>query len=175
MTAHVLLHAESTDDPSVVSWVTSLVATACLRSEDPPLLADLIADGAVTEVWVSPGHISVAAAVGHTWRTLGGAVRQELDDQLQRSVDRRWDEDDTVRAVAVAVLARQVGELARSHGGLLSIDEVRDGVVTVGLSGACGHCPAALSTVNARFEKALRRELPWLKGVKRRSHSSLFA
>ena len=166
MTSRVLLHAESSDDPAVVSWVTSLVATASLRPDDSPLLGELVAEGVVTEVCISPGRIDVTAAAGQSWRVLGRTVRVALGDQLQRAIDRHARDDVTLQAVADVVLTQQVGALARSHGGLLTVDEVADGVVTLGRSGACGHCPAAMSTVNDRFETALRREVPWLKHVR---------
>jgi len=44
--------------------------------------------------------------------------------------------------------------------------DVRDGVVTVRLAGACHGCPAARSTLHGRLDHQLRRYAPALREVK---------
>ncbi|MGW1955879.1 NifU family protein [Streptomyces sp. NPDC001920] len=50
-------------------------------------------------------------------------------------------------AAAQEVLAGEVGELARSHGGGIGVVEVRAGIVTVRPGGACHGCPASWFTL----------------------------
>ncbi len=64
------------------------------------------------------------------------------------------------------VVAGQVGDYIRSHGGEVVILDVRDGDVDVRLTGACQHCPAAELTMTIRFETALRALFPDLGEVR---------
>ena len=171
MTLAAALHPERTDDPRVVSWVTTLLATTCLsRIED--VLPDLRRAGSVATVDLRPGYVDVRAADPDQWRRLGPAVRRELGHDIQRAVARHGADDEVLLEVAEKVLEQSVAELVRSHGGQLRVVSARDGVVTVARSGACGHCPAAAITVNSRFEQALRAQLPTLRGVRSVSHGT---
>uniref|UniRef100_UPI0025E8734A NifU family protein n=1 Tax=Nocardioides sp. TaxID=35761 RepID=UPI0025E8734A len=63
------------------------------------------------------------------------------------------------------LLAGDVGDYVRSHGGAIELVHVRHGVVTVAMRGACHGCPASAFTLRARFERRLREECPALVAV----------
>lgn len=46
------------------------------------------------------------------------------------------------------------------------VDVTADGVVTVKLKGACGHCPMAALTLQAGVTRILKQEVPEIKEVK---------
>jgi Fe-S cluster biogenesis protein NfuA len=84
----------------------------------------------------------------------------------------RWRVEDTGsaddEALADAVrrlVAGDVGDYVRSHGGAIDLAGVRHGVVTVRLHGACHGCPASAFTLHARVERRLREECPALVAV----------
>lgn len=59
-----------------------------------------------------------------------------------------------------------MGAFARSHGGSIDLVEVRDGIVTALLGGACHGCPASWFTLHRRLERRLRRRQPGLREVR---------
>jgi Fe-S cluster biogenesis protein NfuA len=50
-----------------------------------------------------------------------------------------------------------------ADGGNIELVDVKDGVVTVRLTGACAGCPMSTMTLRAGVERVLRQELPELK------------
>ncbi|MFG2561987.1 NifU family protein [Streptomyces sp. NPDC048496] len=75
-------------------------------------------------------------------------------------------DDALLHSVAREVLAGEVGDFARSHGGSIDLGDVRDGIVIVRLGGACHGCPASWFTLHQRLERQLRRRHPGLREVR---------
>lgn len=50
-------------------------------------------------------------------------------------------------------------------GGDIELVDVKDGVVTVRLKGACAGCPASTMTLRLSVEATLKREVPEVKSV----------
>jgi len=50
-------------------------------------------------------------------------------------------------------------------GGDAELVDVKDGVVTVRLSGACGGCPMSTMTLRMGVERVIRQEVPEVKKV----------
>jgi Fe-S cluster biogenesis protein NfuA len=50
-------------------------------------------------------------------------------------------------------------------GGDIELVDVKDGVVTVRLKGACAGCPASTMTLRLNVEATLKREVPEVKSV----------
>lgn len=53
-----------------------------------------------------------------------------------------------------------VRPMIESHGGMIEVDDVTDGVVTVRLSGTCDGCPSSSATLTYGVETALREHWP---------------
>ncbi len=53
----------------------------------------------------------------------------------------------------------------QADGGDVELVEVKDGVVSVRLTGACGGCPMASMTLKDGIERAIREEVPEVKEV----------
>jgi len=68
---------------------------------------------------------------------------------------------------------REKVEAALSHislalqadGGDVELLDVKEGVVSVRLTGACGGCPMAMVTLRNGIERILKQEVPEIKGV----------
>ena len=52
-----------------------------------------------------------------------------------------------------------------ADGGDVELIDVKDGVVTLRLIGACGGCPMATMTLRGGIERVLREEVPEVKQV----------
>ena len=51
----------------------------------------------------------------------------------------------------------------RADGGDVELVEVKDGVATVRLTGACGGCPMAAMTLRLGVERVIKAEVPEIK------------
>jgi len=52
-----------------------------------------------------------------------------------------------------------------ADGGNVELVEVKDGVVKVRLTGACGGCPMSQMTLKMGIERALKQEIPEIQDV----------
>jgi len=53
----------------------------------------------------------------------------------------------------------------QADGGDAELIEVKDGVVKVHLTGACGGCPMSTMTLKQGIERAIRQEVPEIKEI----------
>ena len=51
----------------------------------------------------------------------------------------------------------------RADGGDVELVDVKDGVVTVRLTGACGSCPMSTMTLRMGVERVIRQDVPEIK------------
>ena len=51
----------------------------------------------------------------------------------------------------------------RADGGDVELVDIKDGVVTVKLTGACGSCPMSTMTLQMGVEREVREEVPEVK------------
>src|SRR4051794_32373036 len=71
--------------------------------------------------------------------------------------------DEREQAAAVEAVDSALEELRpmiESHGGMITVDEVMDGVVKVQMLGSCDGCPSSAATLTGGLEEALRRHWP---------------
>jgi Fe-S cluster biogenesis protein NfuA len=59
----------------------------------------------------------------------------------------------------------QVRPALLADGGDVELIDVKDGVVTLRLTGACGGCPMASMTLKNGIERVLREQVPEVKEV----------
>jgi len=52
-----------------------------------------------------------------------------------------------------------------ADGGNVQLIDVKDGVVTLRLTGACGGCPMAAMTLKSGIERVLKEQVPEVKEV----------
>ena len=60
---------------------------------------------------------------------------------------------------------QKIRPVLQADGGDIELLEIRDGVVRVKLTGACGDCPMSQMTLKQGVERVLREEVPEVKGV----------
>ncbi|GAA1879285.1 NifU family protein [Lapillicoccus jejuensis] len=171
----VPLHPEPVDgEPTRLRWVAPAERMAALGfvgapAQVPDDLAPLLADGTLEDVTVTPTAVVAALAPGRSWRTEGARVRSALQAALADPSGWRApagaDPDDALRMAVDEVIAGEVGDYVRSHGGELTLLSAHDDRVEVSMTGTCGHCPAADDTLTTRVETALRARYPALREV----------
>ena len=65
----------------------------------------------------------------------------------------------------VEAALRQVRPALLADGGDVQLIDVKDGVVTLRLTGACGGCPMATMTLRNGIERVLKEHVPEIKEV----------
>lgn len=71
--------------------------------------------------------------------------------------------DERERAAALEAVDAAMDELRpmiESHGGMITVEEIKDGVVTLQMMGSCDGCPSSAATLTGGIEEALRRHWP---------------
>lgn len=53
----------------------------------------------------------------------------------------------------------------RADGGDVELVDIKEGVVSVRLTGGCGHCPMSTMTLKHGIERVLKTEVPEVKEV----------
>jgi len=61
---------------------------------------------------------------------------------------------------AVEAALEEMRPYVESDGGMITVDSIKDGVVTVRLLGSCDGCPSSSATLTGGVEEALRRHWP---------------
>jgi len=69
-----------------------------------------------------------------------------------------------MREKVEAALA-QIRPALQADGGDVELLDVKEGVVSVRLSGACGGCPMSMITLRNGIERILKQEVPEVKSV----------
>lgn len=150
----VRLHPEATADPLTLRWVTD-AATGGMWPE----LQALLDDGTLADVEVGDGEIRTRLTPRRSWADDGGRVRTALFQALSRTAD------DSLEGRVAEVLRREVNPYVDSHGGAIEIVSLTDGVLTVALGGACGHCTLRGTTLRTLVANAVRR-FPEIRDVR---------
>ena len=71
------------------------------------------------------------------------------------------DERDQAEAVeAVDAALEELRPMIESHGGMITVEEIIDGVVKLHMLGSCDGCPSSAATLTGGLEEALRRHWP---------------
>lgn len=174
----VPVHAEAVPGrPERVRWVVParLLAFVGEPTAVPSALAELVRESVVARIEVVPAAVLVDLAAGRTWAEDADRVRAALQQGL--AVPEQWRPPAEqaepaaaarahLGAAARAVVAGEVGDYARSHGGSLEVVDVHDGVVDVALHGTCDGCPAAGRTLEDRVLVAVRALDPSVREVR---------
>jgi Fe-S cluster biogenesis protein NfuA len=66
----------------------------------------------------------------------------------------------------VEAILTKVRPYIQMHGGDVSLVDVKEGIVTLNISGACSHCSLADLTYNSLIAGLLRQEVPGIKDVR---------
>jgi Fe-S cluster biogenesis protein NfuA len=89
--------------------------------------------------------------------------RDEVTGYFLNAYDLGEAPDDREQAAAIEAVDTALEELRpmiESHGGMITVEEVKDGVVKVQMLGSCDGCPSSSATLTGGLEEALRRHWP---------------
>jgi Fe-S cluster biogenesis protein NfuA len=140
------------------------------RAGGSPLAERLFALDGVAHVLVADNVVTVGKQAGSSWNGLraeiGVAIRAQLLTgipailEAPRAPSASGRSDAETRTVIQELLDREVNRSIANHGGQISIVDVRDGVLSVAMSGGCQGCAASKVTLRQGFEVMVRRVAP---------------
>jgi NFU1 iron-sulfur cluster scaffold homolog, mitochondrial len=135
-----------------------------------PLIERLFALPGVSHVLVSETVVTVGKDTSVAWSALkypiGAVIRTQLLTDVPAILEaprnaRAWGRNDgEIRACVQELLEREVNRSIASHGGKISIVDVRHGNLFIAMSGGCQGCAASSVTLRQGFEVMARRVAP---------------
>jgi Fe-S cluster biogenesis protein NfuA len=135
-----------------------------------PLVERLFQLPGVAHVLVAGDVVTVGKESNAAWSglnaSIGAVIRSQLltglcailESPLRAGASKRSDAE--VRATVQGLLDREVNRSIASHGGQISIVDVRDGTLLIAMSGGCQGCTASQVTLKYGFELMVRRVAP---------------
>lgn len=135
-----------------------------------PLVERLFQLPGVAHVLVAGNVVTVGKEKHTAWpglkASIGTVIRSQLltgicailESPLRAGASQRSDAE--VRAAVQGLLDREVNRSIASHGGQISIVDVRDGKLWIAMSGGCQGCSASQVTLKYGFELMVRRIAP---------------
>ncbi len=145
------------------------------RAGGSPLVERLFALPGVAYVLVADNVVTVGKEPGASWSGLKSAIGTGLRTQLLTGIPAILEAtanagtlertDAESRAVVQGLLDREVNRSIASHGGQISIVDVRDGNLFIAMSGGCQGCAASKVTLRQGFEVMLRRVAPEIVNI----------
>ncbi len=89
--------------------------------------------------------------------------RDEVTGYFLNAYDLGESPDERELAAAYESVDAAMDELRpmiESHGGMITVEEIKDGVVKLQMLGSCDGCPSSAATLTGGIEEALRRHWP---------------
>lgn len=140
------------------------------RAAGSPLVERLFTLPGVAHVLVAETVVTVGKDPSLAWSALKSAIGAAIRTQLltgipaifeaPRQTGTRARTDAEIRARVQELLDRDVNRSIASHGGQISIVDVRDGSLFIAMSGGCQGCAASSVTLRQGFEVMVRRVAP---------------
>ena len=145
------------------------------QAEGSPLVERLFQLPGVAHVLVAGNVVTVGKESNTGWSglnaSIGAVIRSQLltgicaifESPLHAGAGKRSDTE--VRATVQDLLDRVVNRSIASHGGQISIVDVRDGKLLIAMSGGCQGCTASQVTLKDGFELMVRRIAPEIVNI----------
>ena len=140
------------------------------RAAGSPLVERLFALPGVAHVLVAETVVTVGKDPSVAWPALKSAIGAAMRTQLltgipaifevPRQTGTRGRTDADIRALVQELLDREVNRSIASHGGKISIIDVRHGTLFIAMSGGCQGCAASSVTLRQGFEVMVRWVAP---------------
>lgn len=165
-------------DPDTCKFTVSTVVqsggpfffTDAGQATSAPLAATLFALPGVASVLIADNIVTVSKAVDASWQALKAAIGAAIRAQLLSGspavlataviAQAKGRSTEIVREIVQDILDREVNRSIASHGGEISIVDLRDGQLYVRMSGGCQGCASSEATLKQGFEVMVKRAAP---------------
>jgi len=132
-----------------------------------PLPERIFAVEGVTSVLVADNRITVTKLGNDDWREIGmqigAAIRDHIksgDGAVSAELAASEANTETIRDKISALITDEINPAVASHGGFVSLIDVRGNTVYLELGGGCQGCGMAHITLKQGIERAIRERIP---------------
>jgi Fe-S cluster biogenesis protein NfuA len=179
----MFIQTEPTPNPATLKFLPgrpvleegSFEATTAAEAERSPLAKALLGIDGVRGVFLAPDFISVTKSDGD-WAQLRPAVLGVVTEFFLSGAPALSGEaavaeeffdpaDQDVVDTIKDLIETRVRPAVAGDGGDISFKGFRDGIVFLGMKGACSGCPSSTATLKHGIENLFRHFLPEVKGV----------
>lgn len=165
-------------DPDMCKFTVSTIVQAggpfffadTVQAASAPLAVTLFALPGVASVLIADNTVSVSKSADTSWQNLkaaiGAAIRSQLLSGLPAvlaaavATQAQGRSSEVVREIVQDILDREVNRSIASHGGEISIVDLREGQLYVRMSGGCQGCASSEATLKQGFEVMVKRAAP---------------
>ena len=133
-----------------------------------PLIARLFTFDDVAHIVVAGSTVSVTKVPAASWENLRQPIGAQIRSQLQTGQPAIAKpsglvrNDQQIREAIENLLEREVNPSIASHGGVITVVDLRDGVLSIAMGGGCQGCASSTATLRDGFETMARRAAPEL-------------
>jgi Fe-S cluster biogenesis protein NfuA len=132
-----------------------------------PLPEKLFQVPGVVQVLIRGENLTVTRAADVEWpnlaRQIGAIVREHLqsgEPAVSASALANGSDDQMMREQIETILDREINPAIASHGGVISLLDVQQGVVYVKMGGGCQGCASSTATLKQGVEQTIRARVP---------------
>jgi Fe-S cluster biogenesis protein NfuA len=137
------------------------------RAQGSPLAERLFAIEGVKVVLIQGQEVTVSSEPPVNWRMVGPLIGAALRAHLESGEKAVSEEalqtapaEDQMRQKIQQVLDEQINPSIASHGGTISLLDVRGDKIFIKMGGGCQGCSSASATLRQGVETALRQQVP---------------
>jgi Fe-S cluster biogenesis protein NfuA len=165
-------------DPDTCKFTVSTVVQAggpffftdAVQAASAPLATTLFELPGVTSVLIADNIVTVSKSANTEWQTLKAAIGAAIRAQLLSgapavlatavAAQAQGRSTEVVREIVQDILDREINRSIASHGGAISIVDLREGQLYVRMSGGCQGCASSEATLKQGFEVMVKRAAP---------------
>ena len=141
--------------------------------ENSYLLETIFSIKGISSVLLNSEFISVSKNEEEDWTVLKtmlyakiGSALQKKDKILAKKENKEDDSSATpVEKEIINLLETKVKPVVASHGGDITFDSFKNGVVSLELKGSCSGCPSSTATLKMGIENMLKHYIPEVEEV----------
>jgi Fe-S cluster biogenesis protein NfuA len=133
-----------------------------------PLIARLFTFDDVAHIVVAGSTVSVTKVPSASWENLRQPIGAQIRSQLQTGQPAiakpptTVRNDQQIRESIESLLEREVNPSIAAHGGVITVVDLSDGVLSIAMGGGCQGCASSTATLRDGFETMARRAAPEL-------------
>jgi len=144
------------------------------RAAGSPLIERLFQIPGVATILVAENVVTVGKNQDTPWpelmKPIGAVIRNQLLSGVPTILERQARaasprNDEEIRRAVEELLEREVNPSVASHGGKISVVEVKNGDLYIAMSGGCQGCAASQVTLKQGVEVMVRRVVPQVRAI----------
>ncbi len=179
----VSLYTESTPNPATMKFVVNRILlkgvtvdyTSINDTEGAPFAASLFGFDYITGVFIKNNFVTIAKTEDKDWQEVIPEIREfirtylsrekaifteaALESIKQKSLVHTGDHSEIEQQI-IELIQTYVQPAVEMDGGSIVFKSFDDGVVTLGMQGACSGCPSSTITLKNGIQGLLERMLP---------------